>query len=239
MKKPLLRALQGAVLASGAPLGWMLLQWVGGFDPLEDLRDAPGVYLYMLIATIIAFAGFGAYVGRNEQLYRDRALHDPLTGLYNLRHFRQQLSRQLVFAIRQKTPLSLIILDLDHFKRVNDRYGHAVGDEVLVGVARALEEHQRSGDIPARIGGEEFALLLPFADEPAAAAAAERLRQAIADVEFSVPGDTAFRVTASFGVACRLPGDGESSVDLLEKADRAMYAAKTRGRNRVVSARSL
>lgn len=156
---------------------------------------------------------------------------DPLTGLNNRRHFSTLLDSELRRASRYARPLTVVMIDVDYFKKVNDRYGHPVGDRVLVAVARACVAGVRSTDHGARLGGEEFCLLLPETNRAGGAALAERLRGAIAALSFEADGAT-FAVTASFGVAER--GEDEEQESLLARADGALYEAKHGGRNRVV-----
>ncbi len=156
---------------------------------------------------------------------------DELTGLDNRRaffHLGRQACRQ---SARSQRAVSVIMLDIDHFKEINDTYGHSAGDRVLQKVAETLRPLVRDADVLARIGGEEFALLLPETEIAAAEAVAERLRQALESVVIEWEG-SALRCTASLGVACCLAGD--ASLDtLLTEADHALYAAKQQGRNRV------
>ena len=237
MKLSLRRALQGAVLALGSPLGWLALRLAGGADAGPELTAHAGVYLYMLVGTVAAFAAFGAYVGLQEEREHETALHDALTGLYNARYFHRRLVEEQAFAVRHGRPLSLIIADLDLFKLVNDRYGHATGDRVLEAVGGAFMKIRRRGDTVARIGGEEFAVLLPETDLAEAMHAAERLRVAVAALSFSVDAASRhFSITMSFGVAT-MAGAGEIPAErLFEQADAAMYRAKQAGRNAVVAA---
>jgi two-component system, sensor histidine kinase LadS len=158
------------------------------------------------------------------------ANHDPLTELRNRRGFLEHAHATYSLAERSGRPISVVILDLDHFKRTNDTYGHSAGDQVLVTCARILSNTARAADLVARWGGEEFVLLLPDTDLPQACALAERLRTAFAAHRFSgnlVP----MRLSASFGVAQRQ--DGKSLEDLIKLADRALYRAKAAGRDRV------
>jgi diguanylate cyclase len=150
---------------------------------------------------------------------------DSLTGVLNQRVFRERLASEIARAERHGHPLSVVIFDLDHFKDVNDRYGHPVGDRVLVETAQRLEALVRTGEHLARIGGEEFAWILPYADVIGAEAAAERARHAVSAIQFEEVGT----VTVSAGV-CEL-GAGEDLETLYQHADRALYAAKQRGRN--------
>jgi diguanylate cyclase (GGDEF)-like protein len=164
------------------------------------------------------------------------ASQDSLTGLANKRAFQSALERDLARAERDRTFVSLVIADVDFFKKVNDRYGHPVGDEVLKRVAGALTSRLRAGDLATRWGGEEFAIILPGTNALGARIVADRLRKAVEELElFSVQGP--FRVTSSFGTATVCgPGCAGRSPDLVERADHALYAAKQAGRNRVMSA---
>jgi diguanylate cyclase (GGDEF)-like protein len=236
MKRPQLRALQGLVLSVGSPLGWLLLQWLDGANPVHELFWNPGVYLYMLFGTALAFAGFGWYVGHREEIELDNALHDPLTGLYNRRYFWRRLEDERAFAQRHGRPLALLVGDIDLFKRVNDTYGHAVGDIVLTAVARCLMQLRRRGDTVARVGGEEFAVILPETDLAEAVRVAERFREAIAQLDFEFDRERygRFRVTLSFGAAAAEGADILPAAALFQRADAAMYRAKQAGRNRVM-----
>lgn len=169
----------------------------------------------------------------NERLER-LANTDELTGLPNRRSFFKALKRELGRADRYHQPLSVVLLDLDHFKRVNDTWGHPVGDRVLVAAAKAVEGVCRDSDVPGRIGGEELAVLLLQTDSLEAELVAGRIRRRISEVEHLVPGDL-LRVTASFGVATS--GPDRTDVDsIIASADEALYAAKQGGRNQVVVA---
>ncbi|HET9930141.1 MAG TPA: diguanylate cyclase [Polyangiaceae bacterium] len=159
---------------------------------------------------------------------------DPLTGLANKRSLEQALVRDLARADRDKTCLSVVVADVDHFKQVNDRYGHAVGDLVLQRVAKILSSTLRTGDLATRFGGEEFVLILPGTNAFGAKLAAERIRRAVAQVEFEGPQGK-FQVTVSFGVTSVVgPGCSGMSKQVFKEADEALYAAKSGGRNRVV-----
>ena len=166
----------------------------------------------------------------HEEIYQ-LATHDALTELYNRRHFIELADNEIARAMRHRRPLSLCILDVDLFKPVNDRYGHISGDEVLRQIAGLLRTHARNDDIPARIGGEEFALLLPECDALAAHAFAERLRETIAATLFT-PGGEPQHITVSIGIAA-LAADRDTRPALMAAADTALYHAKSEGRNRV------
>lgn len=234
MRRPLVRALQGLALSAASPLGWLALRVLGGVDPALELTWNAGVYLYMLGGTALAFAGFGWYVGRQEELRLEESLHDDLTGLYNTRYFWQRLKEEQAFAVRHQRPLALLIGDIDLFKRVNDTWGHAVGDRVLAAVAGAMLECRRRGDTLARVGGEEFAVILPETDLAEARRVAERLREGVAALRFEPPGRM-LAVTLSFGAAVSMPAHPLAAGTLYEVADAAMYEAKQQGRDRVVA----
>lgn len=162
------------------------------------------------------------------------AATDALTGLANRRYFFDVASRELERVKRFRLPASLVMADIDNFKSINDTYGHAAGDEALQGFASVAGATLREPDILARLGGEEFALLLPGVSEEGAAVAAERIRHRL--FEASVLDE--FRITASFGVSEVLASDAGID-DALARADAALYAAKQRGRNRVVAISAL
>lgn len=167
---------------------------------------------------------------RARQTAEELARVDPLTGLFNRRAFIEQGEQALATAERSDRPLSLVILDIDHFKSINDTFGHAVGDLAIQGVARLLQDTCRRGDVVARWGGEEFILLLPETNRSQATFLAERLRQKIEETPVRT-GATAITLTASMGVAAR---DRHASLDaLVSEADGQMYRAKECGRNRV------
>lgn len=170
-------------------------------------------------------------VSFQESLF-EAAQRDALTSLFNRRYFKQQLSTELRFALRRGTPLTLILFDLDHFKRVNDDYGHPVGDAVLVGFSSLLSRAIRGEDLAARIGGEEFALLCRDVPGPVGEQVAERIRQAVerSTITRKVPS---LKITLSAGVAA-LPDPRIATIEqLIEAADKALYESKNNGRNRV------
>jgi diguanylate cyclase (GGDEF)-like protein len=168
---------------------------------------------------------------RNLALAELRAASDALTGLPNRRAADEALKRMAAHAGRQVSPLAAVLLDLDHFKQVNDIHGHEQGDQALAAIGQILSSTLRVSDFAARYGGEEFLVLLPDTDRRAACDVAEKLRVAIQRAEISHVG----ALTASFGVAV-LPDDAGEGDQLLRKADRALYAAKAGGRNRVQTA---
>jgi len=161
------------------------------------------------------------------------ATHDGLTSLYNHRTFQQLLADEITRAIRYTEPLSMVICDIDHFKRINDTYGHPFGDMVLKGVSATLQNSVRQDiDTVARYGGEEFALILVKTDTNSATETAERIRAAIAAIPFKGPGGVDVHVTMSFGIA-EFKKHAKEINELVARADKALYRAKEGGRNRV------
>jgi diguanylate cyclase (GGDEF)-like protein len=164
-------------------------------------------------------------------------LTDGLTGIYNRRFFDQMLPREVNRSHRLGTQVSLLMLDIDHFKRFNDRLGHPAGDEALRTVVRTLGQRLRDMDFVARYGGEEFAVVLPGADRDSALATAERLRSAVESATFGLPANSE-RLTVSIGVAV-YPEDADDASSLLAAADHALYAGKQAGRNTVRAAETV
>jgi diguanylate cyclase (GGDEF)-like protein len=167
---------------------------------------------------------------------RAAARTDPKTGLLNAVSWQEEASREIVRASRERRPLAVLMVDLDHFKAFNDSYGHIAGDQALVAAAKALEDGLRSYDLVGRFGGEEFTVLLPNADEAEAQRAAERLRRRVADLV--LPGTPGARLTASIGGAT-VESPGVDVTDLLAAADHALYRAKNAGRNQIAFAAAL
>jgi diguanylate cyclase (GGDEF)-like protein len=179
-------------------------------------------------------ANQAALVIENARLYNQMhylAVTDTLSGVLNRRGLFDRGEHEVNRAQRFSTPLAAIMLDIDHFKHINDTYSHAVGDEVLRTLARVCQANLRSVDLIGRYGGEEFAILLPDTDTDAARRVAERLRQAVAETPVIIPkGMVSF--TVSLGVASLVDGNTTLAV-LLDQADSAMYFAKRSGRNQV------
>jgi len=173
---------------------------------------------------------------RNALLYRaatQSAMRDPLTGTGNRIAMDQTLQREIDMARRHMQPLSLLMLDIDHFKQINDNYGHSAGDDVLKAVATSIKDQLRNVDMVFRFGGEEFLILLSNTNREAAAMIGERLRHAAQAGEYSADG-TLIGLTVSLGCSTLLPG--ESADSLLRRADSALYVAKREGRNRLAMA---
>jgi two-component system cell cycle response regulator len=159
---------------------------------------------------------------------------DPLTGLHNRRYMEDHLRTLVAQAVRAGRPLSLLIADIDHFKAINDTWGHDVGDKVLRQVAQRFRQNIRSMDLACRFGGEEFVGIMPDLDLARALQVGERLRASIAGDVFTVGPGRPLEVTASVGLAA-LEGWDDTPDNLIKRADQALYAAKRRGRNRVMS----
>jgi diguanylate cyclase (GGDEF)-like protein/PAS domain S-box-containing protein len=178
---------------------------------------------------------------KTKRMLEGLALKDGLTSLYNRRHFSEQLDREWNRARREQSPLSLMMIDIDHFKRFNDTYGHIAGDHCIRAVADAIRGcFARGSDLVARYGGEEFVVLIAGVDRRQARERAELLRQAIKQIPLEHAGRAAAPVvTVSVGVATAVPGDRIVPDDLLVAADRALYQAKRQGRDRVVQAAAL
>lgn len=167
-----------------------------------------------------------------QAILKEQANVDPLTGLYNRRYLQSTLDREWARCQREKQPLSLMLIDIDFFKRVNDTYGHAVGDQVLAALGGLLSGSARTEDLPCRYGGEEFLVLLPKMPLQMAAERAEMWRQAFAELEVLVDGKR-IPLTMSLGVAVA-PEHAKSPDELVRHADEALYQAKAQGRNRAV-----
>jgi two-component system cell cycle response regulator len=159
------------------------------------------------------------------------AIVDPLTGVNNRRYLDSHLAALLAQAAAQRKPAAVMLLDIDHFKAVNDTYGHEAGDAVLRGFAARVKSTLRGADLVARMGGEEFVVAMPDTSLDIARKVAERLREAVAAAPFSIRDDLALSITVSVGVAAR--GDSGDAEELLRRADKALYRSKAEGRNRV------
>jgi len=182
-------------------------------------------------AYLLTFNDISARKAMEDELRR-LASTDPLTGIFNRRHLMDQGERELRRARRYGTDLALLILDIDHFKRINDKHGHGVGDDALKAMVRLCQNHLREIDVMCRLGGEEFVAILPETSDSAAMIAAERLRAAVEENSMTLPDGTDLRFTISIGLTAVRPSDNALS-DVLSRADEALYEAKGAGRNRV------
>lgn len=234
----------GFFLAIGAPGGLLVMRalvhdrlWDLGWLA-HELSARPLTYGYIAVSTAILFVGLGAIIGANEDLLHRMSLSDALTGLANRRHFDKRLREELARVDRYRQPLTLMLLDLDGLKNVNDRGGHEAGDNAIRAVARTLEGTCRSTDLKARIGGDEFAVLAPNITANEAERLAERIRGTLA-TEASWIAHRLPPLTMSIGVA-----DTRAVVDLhpdrlYSAADRALYQAKEEGKDRIALAPAL
>lgn len=218
--------LLGALLAVGAVLS------VAGYF-IRVNRRLLSVDAQLREANERLVANLAEISALHKQL-QEQAVHDPLTGLYNRRYLDEVLERELARAVREGYPVSVAMIDLDHFKAVNDTYGHKAGDRVLQALGRLLHEQAREGDVPCRFGGEEFVLVLPRMAGDNARRRAEQWREAFA-AQATRHGEIEIHCTMSVGLAT-YPGDATSVEGLLAGADRALYRAKAGGRNRVEAA---
>lgn len=197
---------------------------------IEQLRDGDKIRLGE--TTILKFTFHDRLDESFQQKMYNAALRDPLTKAYNKKYFVDQLGVEIAYAKRHRTPLSLVIFDLDHFKRINDTYGHVAGDMVLMELAELVQAMLRTEDVFARYGGEEFAIILRGIALSDAGVLAERLRAAVELRPFVNSGQR-LPVTVSIGVA-EFDDQVEDSMGLVEAADGALYAAKQSGRNKVL-----
>jgi diguanylate cyclase (GGDEF)-like protein len=208
-----------------------------GNERVRDLRTTDGRHIRAHCditqndGRMLTYCDVTDLVRNAEQLER-HATTDSMTGLFNRRHFLDQADAEWSRFQRYQRPLSMLMVDIDHFKQVNDRYGHAVGDETIVAVAGACAKGKRQSDIVGRLGGEEFAILLPETELAQATIVADRLCKAIAG-HVMMAHKVQFKVTASIGIAAA--SVSMSGLDVLMRAaDQALYQAKTQGRNCVV-----
>ena len=216
-------------IALAAPLG-------------ESVLAGNGALIAVFIVAFIAMAALSAVfllrgLGREHEGVVEQALTDALTGLANHRRFRETIAQEVERSERYKHDMSVLLMDLDDFKAVNDTYGHPQGDEVLRRIADVLRAESRNIDMPARYGGEEFAILLPETDVRGAAEVGDRIRRRLERTQIPVDGaDEPLVMTGSIGVA-GTPDFPLAPNELIEAADQALYEAKRAGKDRVVRAR--
>lgn len=215
------------LLAQGEAIGILHLQMIGPDDLPQPI---------LLVANIFAEqVGLSVANIRLREALRNQSIRDPLTGLYNRRYLEEMMERETRRAVRAEQGLGVLMLDLDHFKKFNDTYGHDAGDNVLRETASFLLKSVRAEDIVCRFGGEEFVVILPVADLKVTQARAERIRSRLRELSVIHQGQSLGTVTVSVGVA-ELPQHGTSAQELLEAADAALYCAKREGRDRVMVA---
>jgi len=228
---PVLRGIYGLLLSLGAPIGWLFVQLAAGREPFSDDNFDPLLYAYMSIATGIVFSGLGYAIGRREHIITDLALTDSLTGLYNKRYYTNRLEQEFERHLRHLSPMAIIQIDLDFFKRVNDKYGHQAGDIVLKEVSTIIRENCRKNEIAARVGGEEISIITYDCSQDDAAKLAERIRYSIESTPCKWQNQT-IPITASFGIAIANENT-ENAWQVYQHADQALYQAKETGRNKV------
>lgn len=177
---------------------------------------------------------YSDFLRESVQNTMEMAVKDSLTGLYNRRYLETHLANHVKIAQEKGTPLSVLVFDIDHFKKVNDAYGHGGGDVVLKEFASRMSDNVRRIDLPCRMGGEEFVVIMPETDRALAYSVAERIRDVVATKPFYVDDKgTEVRITTSAGIGCYIDGDDTPEI-LLNRADAALYQAKNSGRNRVI-----
>ena len=207
-------------------------------EPLNDFMHAGiihslSIIVYQFIVVITSFGLVWIVSHKIQRVLKDQATHDPLTRVFNRRALEEIINTEHSRSLRNLAPLSVIMLDIDYFKRLNDRYGHSTGDRVLVEVADILIKNTRAYDSIARFGGEEFIVLLPDTPLDQAKLIAEKLRMKIASHDYCFKPGKTIEVTASFGATeCNLAN--ENWLQVLERTDNALYRAKETGRNRVI-----
>jgi diguanylate cyclase (GGDEF)-like protein/PAS domain S-box-containing protein len=218
------------LMAQNDTLGVLILQVASSGPAVDRLTSTGGLQLAHALADHIALA-----IGnlRLRESLRHQSIRDPLTGLYNRRFFEEWMERELHRAARGKQPLALILIDLDHFKRVNDKYGHEAGDLVLKEIGGLVSRTIRGGDVACRLGGEEFVLALPEADQEAASRRGEQLRAAVKELKLVYRGQAMGPFSISAGIAT-FPAHATRAEELLRLADSALYRAKHAGRDTVM-----
>jgi diguanylate cyclase (GGDEF)-like protein len=204
------------------PLGWLYLS-APGRDGVPKMPIA--------VAAAEQMAQALANMRLRENL-RDLSVRDPLTGLFNRRYLAESLGREMARSKRRQLPLTVMMMDLDHFKAFNDNYGHAAGDAVLVAFSRLLHQNFRSEDIACRLGGEEFIMIMPEMDRIVAERRAEEMLRDAVSIQLVHEGRELPPVTVSIGLAM-FPEDGATPDAMMQAADRGVYRAKAEGRNRV------
>ncbi len=197
------------------------------------LRD--GDKIQVGSTTILKFSYQDTLEESFHQNQYEQAIRDGLTGCYNKRHFKSKFVEEFAYALRHNESMSLILLDIDHFKHVNDTYGHPAGDMVLREMAKVIQTTLREEDTFARYGGEEFAIILRAQNDPRAYVAAERIRRAVETFKFIWEG-TRIPVTISLGIATVTRGNFNAPQEMLQQADEFLYKSKRGGRNRTTSA---
>jgi diguanylate cyclase (GGDEF)-like protein len=222
------------LFAGGEMLGLLHLQRVKEESTPSAIPGSMEAYLNLAVAVAEETSLALAHLKTRDSLH-EQSIRDSLTGLYNRRFLEEFLLRELARADRKKHPLSIITMDIDYFKRINDTLGHGAGDIVLRRVGLLLQGFVRQSDIACRVGGEEFSVLLPEASTQIATQRAEAIRKAVQELKLNYEDHALSAITISLGVAA-FPEHGTTPAALMRAADQALYAAKYRGRDRVASA---
>lgn len=212
--------------------------WASDWDIQFNVPTQVQAATYFAVLAVLLLNSMGFVLMQMEHAVSQQhelASHDRLTGLYNRLALMELMDHHLALARRRHSPLALLMLDIDHFKLVNDQHGHLVGDEVLRQVAQRAQARLRNADMLARFGGEEFLALLPATTIEGARAVAEDIRRAVGDLPMVVNG-VSIPVTISIGVHSSLPTEGPTAAEaMIDRSDQALYQAKHQGRNRVVA----
>ncbi|MBI2061954.1 MAG: GGDEF domain-containing protein [Nitrospirae bacterium] len=242
-RSPIRLALTGAALGLGAPAGWLALRYLSRSSQghgvngwlLQEIADSSMLYAYLAVSTVTVFAVYGWRLGSmvqklKRQTHEKMKLHrlsitDSLTGLYNRGFFDRCVEDELARARRLYYPLSLLLLDMDDLKAINDRYGHPVGDEVLAKIGFAIDQALRETDLAFRYGGDEFVVLLPNCDEGDLAEVEQRLL-ALIDEHAQPAVPLPRRVSVSVGRTTFHPGKDSSGTEMVRQADRELYGQK-------------
>jgi diguanylate cyclase (GGDEF)-like protein len=221
----------GALLSFIGPLGeWLLLHVV----PANSNNQVVYIYIYTEVLTLVLFSSFGYFLGKYADRIEELMVVDKLTGLYNRHFMAERLSEFVSMHRRYNNYFSVILLDLDHFKEVNDTHGHVVGDQTLRSVAAIIAQEVRETDHPCRFGGEEFIVLCPHTTLEEAQNIAERIRNVVSELSENEMGHAGPQ-TLSAGVFHQSGDFPPTSVkEVLENTDKALYMAKEEGRNKTV-----
>jgi len=227
----------GLLLGLAAPLGLLLMRallapdasggWVG-----RELSGSLDVYLYLTLMTCLLFVVAGRVLGAQVDELRAASISDSLTGLSNRRYFDQRLRQEVDRAGRYKQSLSLLLIDVDYLKRINDEHGHLGGDAALVAVGDSLRRTCRASDLPVRFAGDEFAVIAPCTTAIEARRLAERIQESLRLASTARSGLAGEAITVSIGIADMLADVEPGAMGLVQTADRALYEAKAAGRNR-------